>query len=135
LVAALEQLPDTRGRSGFVKFAIACESTDRAVFRTRVARMYAVYNQKQAPIDSFINFKSFLHAKTRDTLVFIVPVDHLLWTRDTYHILREIGDKATGIAGIRKKQLWLAGTLSGASRKGLNDLGWKVYTHCDESLD
>ncbi len=135
LVAALEQLPDTRGRSEFVKFAISTESEDLATFRTRSAVMYAVYNQQQAPIESFVNLNPFTLARTRDTLVFIVPVDHLLWTRDTYHILRDMDQKAADLGGVLKKQLWLAGTLSAGSRKGLKELGWEIFEKCEEILD
>lgn len=136
LVAALEQLPETRNRFEFIKFAISTESEDLAAFRTRSAMMYAVYNQKKAPIKSFISLEPiFVCAKSRDTLVFIVPADHLLWTRDTYHIVRDINRQAANLAGIKKKQLWLSGTVSGASRKGLTALGWDVFTHCGKSLD
>ncbi len=135
LVAALKQLPQTRGRSEFIKFAISTDSEDLAAFRTRSAIMYAVYNHKQAPIKSFIDLEPFVLAKTGDSLVFIVPVDYLFWTRDTYHILQDIDQKAANLDGIDQKQLWLAGTLSVASRKGLNDLGWKVFENSDELLD
>ena len=135
LVAALEQLPRTRKRSEFIKFTISTDSEDLAQFRTRSAIMYAVYNQKQAPIESFASFGQFTLARTPDTLVFIVPVDYLFWTRDTYLIFDDINRKAARLGGISKKQLWLAGTLSAKSRKGLDALGWKVFENSDKHLD
>ena len=74
-------------------------------------------------------------AQTSDSLVFIVPVDYLFWTRDTYRHFQNINQRATKLEGIREKQLWLAGTLTAASREGLNELGWKVFENSDESLD
>ena len=97
--------------------------------------MYAVYNQKQSPVDSFGFFSPVLLARAGETLVFIVPVDHLFWTPHTDHILREINRIAAKLGGIQKKQLWLAGTLTDASRIGIKDLGWEVFTNCDKSLD
>ena len=134
IVAALERLPKTQGRSEFIKFAISTETKDMAAFRTRVAMMYAAYNQKKSPVDSFGFFSPVLLARAGDTLVFIVPVDHLLWTPHTDHILREINRNSTKLGGIQKKQLWLAGTLTDASRIGLKGLGWEVFTNCDERL-
>jgi hypothetical protein len=134
IVAALERVPKIEGRSEFIKFAISTDTEDLAAFRTRVAMMYAVYNQKQSPIDSFGFFSPVLLARAGDTLVFIVPVDHLLWTPHTDHILREINRIAAKLGGIQNKQLWLAGTLTDASRIGIKDMGWEVFTNCDESL-
>jgi len=134
LVAALEDLPKARQRAEYIKFAISTESEDLAVFRTRSALMYAAYNQHQAPLESFVSIEPFVLARTRDTLVSIAPVDRLLWTRDIYHILEHVNGQAGQLAGINKKQLWVAGTVSPAARKGLAAMGWEPFENCAERL-
>jgi hypothetical protein len=134
-IAALEDMKDTKNRSELLKFALSTDSEDLAAFRTRVAIMYAVYSRSVAPIKSFIPFGEFACGATEDTLVFIVPVDHLLWTEDAHTIAKAITVKAAELVDIKKKELWVAGTVTEKSRKGLSELGWTVKENADASLD
>ena len=134
-IAALEDMKYTKNRSEFLKFALRTESEDLAVFRTRVAIMYAVYNRSMAPIKSFVTVGTFPCGVTKDTLVFIVPVDHLLWSEDAHAIAKAIGDRAATLIGIKKKEIWVAGTVTERSLEGFYKLGWSVNKNSDTILD
>jgi hypothetical protein len=134
-VAALDDMKDTKNRSELLKFALRTESEDLAAFRTRVAIMYAVYSRTVAPIKNFVPFGAFACGMTDDTLVFIVPLDHLVWTEDAYAVAKAIADKAASLADVKKKELWVAGSVTEKSRKGLSALGWTVKENADASLD
>ncbi len=135
MTAALEDMKHTQNRFAFIKFAILTESKDVAAFRTRVAIMYAVYNRKFTPIDTFISFDPFVGGRTRNTLVFIAPVDYLQWTKNTEKIVRAIGEKTAGLKGIEKKELWFAGRATQKARDALKKYGWEVMENGDEVLD
>lgn len=135
MTAALDDMKHTKNRVSFIKFAILTESEDVAAFRTRVAMMYAVYNRKFAPIDTFVSFDPFVCGRTRNALVFIAPVDYLQWTKNTEKIVNAIGEKTAGLKGVRKKELWLAGRATERTRNALKRYGWEVRENGDEVLD
>jgi hypothetical protein len=134
-VAALEDMKHTKNRNELLKFALRTESEDLAAFRTRMAVMYAVYNRSVAPIKSFISLGTFPCGTTENTLVFISPVDHLLWTEDAHAIAKAISDRAATLVGIKKKELWVDGTVTDRSLEGLYKLGWSVKKNSDAILD
>jgi hypothetical protein len=134
LVAALDEMKETEGRDSFVKFAALTKSEDVAFFRQRSALKYAAYNKKKSPIKQFIPIAQFVFGVAGDTLVFIVPVDYLVWSEDTAQVAKGFDEKTKAMPEIKKKELWLSGSLSPMSREQLTSMGWKIFENSDEEL-
>lgn len=94
LVAGLEAMETTRNRDGYLRLAIRTTDSELAYHRARIAYMYAGYHRKQAPIERFVPMGRFVPARTKDTLVFIVPVDYLIWRDDTASVTRDLDRRA-----------------------------------------
>jgi hypothetical protein len=62
-------------------------------------------------------------------------VDHLLWTEDAHAIAKAISDRAATLVGIKKKELWVDGTVTDRSLEELYKLGWSVKNNSDAILD
>jgi len=134
LVAALDEMKGTEGRELFIQFAALTDTEDVAFFRQRSAMKYAVYHSKKAPIKSFVALGQFAAARTQDTLVFIVPVDYLVWSENTARIVSAFDQKLQNMPGISKKELWLSGSVSPSSRERLTSMGWKIFENDDKEL-
>jgi len=135
LVAAIDSMKNTSGREEYIKFATLTDNPDIAFFRQRQAQMYAAYNGKVKPLDSFIAIGDISAGKTKDgNIVFNVPLDHLLWTKGIAAVISVINQRVTLMEGINEKHLLVSGTISQQSRKALQKMGWKVKENADSIL-
>jgi len=135
LVAAIDSMKNTSGREEYIKFATLTDNPDIAFFRQRQAQMYAAYNSKVKPLDSFIAIGEISAGKTKDgNIVFNVPLDHLLWTKGIAAVISVINQRVTLMEGINEKHLLVSGTISQQSRKALQKMGWKVKENADSIL-
>ena len=124
LVDALNKMSNTADRGVFVKFAIHTSTDDVALFRQRQAQMYAAYNSGVAPLERFVPIGTFTAAQAGDgTVVFNVPLDHLVWTEAMANIVRA----ATAASeGAKARRLISLGSVSETARTSLRSLGWDV---------
>ncbi len=135
LVAALDDMKNTKDRGDFIKFSIRTDNPDVAAFRMRQAGMYAQYNRKVKPIDRFISGENFGGGQLKDgTLIFLVPLDHLLWTQSMARFINGVNEKLKSLPNVTGKQLWVAGTISTKARKEIEARGWKVVDQGGEKL-
>lgn len=124
LVNALNTMSNTAERGVFVKFAIPTDTDDLALFRQRQAQMYAAYNSGVQPLQRFLPLGTFSAGQTSDgTVVFIVPLDYLVWTKEMANIARE-ASKAS--QGAKARRLISLGSVSETARNNLQALGWEV---------
>ena len=135
LVLALNSMANTTGREEYIKLATLTEDTDIAFCRERQAQMYAAFSQKVAPIARFIPIGKTSAGITKDgKLVFNVPLDHLLWTKNIAFLVSQINQKVTMMDDVKEKHLWISGNLSDLSRKSLQEMGWKIRENADSEL-
>jgi len=135
IVFALEAMPNTKNRSDYIKFAVLTNHPDIAFFRQRQAQMYEAYNRLIQPIDSFVSVGEIVAAKTADKkIVFNVPLDYLLWTKNMASLVSVLNQKVTLMAGIKEKHLWVAGTVSDVAKSSLDKMGWKVFQKAGPKL-
>ncbi len=135
LVAAIDGMKNTSGREEFIKFATLTDNPDIAFFRQRQALMYAAYNSKVKPLDSFVAFGEISAGKTKDgNIVFNVPLDHLLWTKGMAAVISIVNQRVTLMEDLNEKHLWVSGTMSKQSRDALQKMGWKIKENADSIL-
>jgi hypothetical protein len=127
IVAALALMDGTANRSAFIKQIISTNTQDLAFFRVQQAAMYAAYHNKVEPITAFITSGSRALGESKSgKLVFIAPVDHLVWTRfirDNFMAVNEFAESRTNLRG---RVFWVGGTVSDTARKAISSEGWEV---------
>ena len=127
LVAALDKLKGVRGRDLFLKLALTTEDQDVALFRQRMAQMYAGYNRKASKLSGFVALDRFVGAQTvGGKLVFIFPLDYLVWTASNENIINFLTRRAKS-KGASGMEPWLTGQASPMTREKLKDLGWRLH--------
>jgi len=132
LVAAMEQMKATSNKALFVKFAINTPSDDVALFRQRQAQMYAGFDKRIKPITRFVAIGNNVAARTEQgDLIFIVPVDYLIWTENVSYIVDSATNNLDDVKNIKSKQIWIEGAYSEKSRKALLARGWIVKDATD----
>ncbi|MGH7846357.1 MAG: hypothetical protein ACREQW_14465 [Candidatus Binatia bacterium] len=126
-VHALDQMMGVANRGSMVNLAALVEEPNAAFFRQRQAEMYLGFYKKVEPIDSFVPLGGLIAARTKSgTLIFNVPLDHLVWSQPMSRFVTGANDLVNTIPGVNQKQLWVTGTVSPAARQGLERLGWQV---------
>lgn len=135
IVFALEAMSGTKNRNDYIKFAVLTNHPDIAFFRQRQAQMYEAYNRLIQPIDSFVSIGEIAAAKTADNkIVFNVPLDYLLWTKNMASLISVVNQRVTLMEGIKEKHLWVSGTVSEIAKSSLDKMGWKVFQKAGPKL-
>jgi hypothetical protein len=124
LVDALNKMNNTADRGVFIKFAIPTSDNDVALFRQRQAQMYAAYNSGVQPLRRFVPIGTFTAAEAADgTLLFIVPLDHMVWTQEMANIARAA---TASSMNAKARRLISLGSVSKTASASLRALGWEV---------
>lgn len=135
LVAALDNMANTANRSEFIKFATLTDNADIAFFRQRQAQMYETYNRTVEPIESFITIGDISTGRTRSgKIVFNVPLDHLVWSKNMAAAASIITQKVSLIEGVTGRELWNTGNVSPLAKKSLEKMGWTVHEQAETKL-
>jgi hypothetical protein len=135
LVHALGQMSGVADRGLLVKSAIPTASEEQALFRQRMAQMYAGYHRGVRPIQRFLLAGGLTTALTADgALVLNLPLDYVVWTRNTARIARAVTEQARSAPGVTEKQLWITGELSPLTRRELERQGWKIHDRAEQRL-
>ncbi len=135
IVFALEAMKGTKNRGLFLKLAIKTAEEDIAFFRQRMAQMYAGYHREIGKIESFVPLGKFVAARNvKGTLVFNVPLDHMVWTENTAKIFDLIDRQADALSKNKEKHLWISGTVTPLARKQIIQKGWKLYEKSEARL-
>ncbi len=135
LVHALGQMTGVADRGVLVKSAVNTASEEQALFRQRMAQMYAGFHRGVRPIRRLLAIGRVTAAQTADgTLVLNLPLDYLVWTPDTARMARAATEQAHALPGVTGKQLWVTGELSRLAREELERQGWQVHEKARERL-
>jgi hypothetical protein len=135
LVAALEEMKLVKGRAAFVKTAILTDNVDLAYFRQRQAQMYTAYHKKIAPISAFVPIGQVAGAQLADgTLVFVVPLDLLAWTKRMGSFVANSSDYIDQNMKPAGKHLVIAGSATGLAKTKMAELGWTLTENGEGQL-
>jgi hypothetical protein len=122
-------------RGVLVKSAVDTASEEQALFRQRMAQMYAGFHRSVRPIRRLLAIGRVTAAQTADgTLVLNLPLDYLVWTPDTARMARAATEQSRALPGVTGKQLWVTGELSRLAREELERQGWQVHEKARERL-
>ena len=135
LVAALEDMRGVGDREELVKLALLTGDEDLALFRQRQAQMYAGFHNAVSRIDRFVPIGQVAAARLADgTLIFVVPLDRLAWTRTAAAFVLGISESADAVRNAAAKQLWVGGTLTPLARKEMEARGWTIHESAEGQL-
>jgi hypothetical protein len=135
LVAALDELKGVGDRERLVQLAALTNNADMALFRQRQAEMYAGYHKAVAPLTQFVSIGPMPAARSGDgTLVFLFPIDYLVWTDSLARLAANTDLLANQLQGIKRKELWLTGNLSPRARKEMRNMGWVTFENAEALL-
>jgi len=135
LVSALEEMKETADREAYVKFAVLTMDEDTAFFRQRMAQMYAGYHRKVGAIKQFATVAQMATVQDEiGRLVFMAPMDHLVWTEKTARLIGAFNRHVQSSSGLTGKALWVTGNVSDLSRKQLGIQGWEIVEQCNDRL-
>jgi hypothetical protein len=115
--------------------AALTNNADMALFRQRQAEMYAGYHKAVAPLTQFVSIGAMPAARGGDgTLVFLFPIDYLVWTDSLARLVANTDVLANQLQGIKRKELWLTGNLSPRARKEMRNIGWATFENAEALL-
>ena len=81
-----------------------------------------------AALDRFVAGDNFASGQLADgTLIFVVPLDNLLWTESMARFISGADKKLKSLPDVTGTQLWVAGKMSPLARKEIEARGWKVF--------
>lgn len=125
LLNYLVGLGDVGGRGDFVARAAMADSEALAVFFVESARLYArFYDESEAIAEVLTAPTSVVSAVwTRSRLVYLLPVDHMVWTEYTAGRVTETVKGAREQYPHASLEVWLTGTASERTRAELLTLG------------
>jgi hypothetical protein len=136
LVDALARMQGTKGRDQFIKLAVLTEDPDLTAFRQRQAQMYAQYSSSVEAVSAFVPIGQFAAARTGSgKIVFVLPVDYLLWTQGFAAAVSGITNEVSLMKGVKSRELWVSGALSPMAKESLGKMGWKVSEKAESLLN
>jgi len=127
LVGELANMKSVKDRVMFIVAACYAQSEQTAVFMRVMAQLMGFYNERVEPIHGFIKADTLpLLEKADRTVVAILPLDHLTWTKRFANMERAISETIQKIPGIKGKELLVIGTIDPKARKAIESGGWKI---------
>lgn len=134
LVKALSDMRRAGAKSVFVKLAARSKNQDQALFRQRMAQMYAGYHNKVDALRGFVELGELTGAvSSSGKLVLCFPLDHLCWTEALTRLCRGV-DEAVEQRNPTSVELWVTGTVSPLARKVLEGRKWTVREKVGKEL-
>jgi hypothetical protein len=126
LVLALDRMTGVGGRAAFINFCVLTDDDDLALFRERMAWLYANIHATTDRIDRFVPAGKHIAARTAAGGYLVAfPLDYLAWTPTMASIAHSLGAAAKA-SGATTKKLVVSGELSPLSAKMLHAAGWTV---------
>jgi len=134
LVKALADLGRKSGMSAYVRLASRTANQDQALFRQRMAQMYAGYHRGVGALEGFIPLGELVAARSaKGALVLCYPLDHLRWTENVARQAARARKAAAEREGC-PVELWVTGTVSRSVREHLEQAGWTVKEKAGKTL-
>jgi hypothetical protein len=135
VVEALKGMEGVADRDEMVKLAALAKTTDETLFRLRQVQMYQGYHHRVEKINRFEPVGGVAAARSAsDSLVFVIPLDHLAWTRDMARLALGVLSRIPKDNKDADRQFWFGGGISSLARKSLEAEGWKVHHGVEDQL-
>jgi hypothetical protein len=134
LVAALDQMKDTRNRGEFLRLAMRVNDRALTSHPARLACLYAGYDRTQAHLLRFLSLGPFLIAQTREAAVLISAADQLIGDRRAHRVYQMLRLQAMRATGTERTELWVPGAIDPRSRHLFEADGWRVFERCESRL-
>ena len=134
VTAALANMPSVQNKTAFVNFLAGTTDPDVALFRQRMAAMYAGYNAGVSPLSGFVAVGRHVAAlNAAGRLIVVFPTDCFFWTETNAVIARSLSDFARNLpaSGV---DLWAANRVSREFARNLRAMGWTVREKTAERL-
>jgi hypothetical protein len=126
LVAALNSMSGVADRTVFVRFCVLTDDEDLALFRERMAGLYANINATTDRLERFVAVGKLIAARTlKGGFLCAYPLDYLAWTPTMASLARSLGQAATEAKAATKK-LIVSGEVSPLAAAKLRAAGWTV---------
>ena len=119
IVLALDRLSGVRGRPELIALAASVQSEDQARYVARGLEMLARHHET-VPLASVSGRGTIVARERGGTIVVPAPVDYVSWTERVARFARRDDLKAP------KREIWLSGHVSPATRRHLETMGWKI---------
>jgi hypothetical protein len=136
-VTNLDEVEDAADRGAFVEGAVFAKSEDQALFYVQQSRMYANYHESVTPIRAFgmVSKMAVVAARTAGGAVVVnAPLDYVFLTSNFSGYFEAARSGLEDVPDVSGKEVWVAGGMSPAARKWLEECGWEVHTNAQEQL-
>ena len=128
LVVSLDKMSNVRDRGAFINFCVLTDNDDVALFRERMATLYANLNATTDRLDRFVPVGKLIAARTAaGGFLVAYPLDYLAWTPTVASLARSLNAAATAEKSSTKK-LVVAGEVSPLAQATLRKAGWTVVS-------
>ncbi len=135
IVDALEHLHGVRDRDAFIRFAVPTYDERVALFRQRMAQLYAVYHQRVRPVVQILAVGNLVAVRTVDDgMIVAVPADYLVYTPSLERIVSKYERFAEAHRWVRARQIWVGGRMSSFALRSLERRGWLIVENADSRL-
>lgn len=134
LVNALAAMSRTANREAFIAFCLSTDSEDLALFRERMALMFASYDSRKEHLVRFERVGRFVAGRTQSgRLVLCFPLDMLVWTQSTANLVQRFHDSLPG-RNAAKAEFWIGGGITPLAAKSLAALGIEAHPDAAATL-
>ena len=97
--------------------------------------MYEAYGRIVEPIDSLVTIGGLTTARTMGgKIVFNLPLDYMLWTKDLAALADTINSQVAGMEGIKGKEILVTGAMSPLAKDSIEKRGWIVHEMTEKPL-
>ncbi len=128
LVAALDELKNTKDRIAFLNLAMFPSTPNQAYLLQRMADLQLAYDRKVERLERFVALNNISLAVTaKGNLLFNTPLDYVIWSPQLEKFIKAADGKAKELK-IKDghKLFWVTGRFSDTARKELEQHGWKI---------
>jgi hypothetical protein len=135
LVGELANMKNVKDRSKFITAACAAQGEPMAVFMRVMAQLMGLYNEKRKSVQSYVEADNLPLLQKKDgTVVAVLPIDNLVWTRRFANKEKAVSEAIKKIARVKGKEMLVVGTVNPVAKKALEARGWKVEEKFAEAI-
>ena len=134
-VASLETMKETRGLPILIEHAAFAQNKAEARFFGRMGETFAAYNQTRQKITQIMDTSVLPIGVTENkTLVYVVPVDFVLWTQKVSRSMDLVDNQLDNRAPGYDVEFWVEGQISDLARQNISKNDWTVNDHSMKRL-
>ena len=135
LVGELANMKGVKGQDKFITAACVAQSEPMAVFMRVMAQLMGLYNEKRKSVQNIVEADNLPLLQKKDgTVVAVLPLDHLAWTRRFANKEKAVSEAIKKIPRVKGKEMLVVGTMNPGAKKALEARGWKVEERFAEEV-